>query len=139
MSVEDYGSFGERVSAFIIDYVLVIVLSFVLGFILGVRLAIEGAHQEAVSFLAYILGFVTAWLYSVFFETSTYMATPGKTMMGLKVITEEGERLSFGRATGRYFSKMFVLIACFAMFWSPKRQCAHDMMVGTLVVRSKKN
>jgi uncharacterized RDD family membrane protein YckC len=63
----------------------------------------------------------------------------GKKAMGLKVIGLSGERISFGRATGRHFAKMIsqlILMIGFLMQpFTEQKQALHDMMAGTLVIR----
>ncbi|EQD60246.1 membrane protein containing RDD domain protein, partial [mine drainage metagenome] len=53
----------------------------------------------------------------------------------------DGERIGFGRATGRYFATFLsVIILFFGYFmigWTQRKQALHDMMAGTLVVRKQ--
>ena len=53
---------------------------------------------------------------------------------------ENGERISFGRANGRYWSKIlsaFILCIGFLMAgFTKKKQGLHDIIAGTLVVKS---
>jgi uncharacterized RDD family membrane protein YckC len=61
--------------------------------------------------------------------------------LGLKVTDLQGERLSFARATGRYFGKIvssLILLVGFMMAgWTEKKQALHDIMAGTLVVKKR--
>jgi uncharacterized RDD family membrane protein YckC len=83
-------------------------------------------------------GTLIFWLYFALFESSSKRATPGKMAIGIVVTGMNGERISFGRATGRTFGKYISsLILCFGYFmagWTEKRQALHDVMAGTLVV-----
>lgn len=45
------------------------------------------------------------FVYFVYFESSTWQATPGKKWMNLKVVDFEGRRISFVRAFFRYFAR----------------------------------
>ena len=49
-----------------------------------------------------------------------------------------GNRIGFGKATGRYFGKILSGLICLVGFimaaFSEKRQALHDMMAGTLVL-----
>jgi len=51
----------------------------------------------------------------------------------------DGNRIGFGRATGRYFgtfiSGLILLIGFLMAAFTEKRQALHDMMASTLVVR----
>jgi uncharacterized RDD family membrane protein YckC len=52
----------------------------------------------------------------------------------------EGERLTFSRATGRYFAMYLSAITPFAIgywmaFWTRRRQTLHDLLARTLVLK----
>ena len=49
---------------------------------------------------------IGAWLYYAIMESSKPQATIGKMALGTKVTTLGGERIGFGRASGRYFGKI---------------------------------
>ena len=57
--------------------------------------------------------------------------------MGLIVVDDRGNPISFGRATGRYFGKivsaLILLIGFFMAAFTARKQALHDMMAGTLV------
>ena len=59
-------------------------------------------------------------------------------MLGLKVTDEFGEPIGFGRATGRFFGKLFsgllLGIGFMQIGWSARKQGLHDLMASTLVV-----
>ena len=80
-----------------------------------------------------------SWLYYVFLESGMAQATLGKGAMGLKVITTDGQRISFGQASGRYFGKILsaiiLLIGYLMMIWDGKKQTLHDKIANTLVVK----
>ncbi len=82
------------------------------------------------------------WLFYSLFESSSWQATPGKKLLQLKVTDLYGNRIGFGKATGRYFAKLlsglilgigFIMVA-----FTEKKQGLHDMMAGTLVVKDQK-
>jgi uncharacterized RDD family membrane protein YckC len=72
-------------------------------------------------------------------ESSPMQATLGKKICGLRVTDLNGERLSFGRATGRFFARIVSGIPCMIgylfPFFTEKKQALHDMIAGTLVIR----
>jgi uncharacterized RDD family membrane protein YckC len=82
---------------------------------------------------------VVVWLYFALMESSSYQATLGKMALGIKVVDMDGQRISFGRATGRFFAKYLsgiLLCVGFMMAgWTRWHQALHDILAGTLVVR----
>ena len=96
-----YGTFGERFLAALID-----------GVILLIPILILQYGGTGVSFL----GLIVQWLYYAIQESGTKQATFGKKAMGLKVTNLEGERITFGQATGRYFGKIISGIIIFIGF-----------------------
>lgn len=77
------------------------------------------------------------WLYFALME-SQKGATFGKMALGIKVTDLNGNRISFGRATGRYFGKILstsILLVGFMMAgWTQQKQALHDILSGCLVV-----
>jgi len=51
-----------------------------------------------------IFSLVINWIYFSVLESSSWQASIGKKALGLKVVDKNGDRISFGRATGRHFS-----------------------------------
>lgn len=82
---------------------------------------------------------VGSWLYCAFAESSSWRATIGKRLLGLQVVTTDGEPTSFGQATVRHFMKflsLFCLTIGFMMSgWTKRRQALHDIPCDCLVVR----
>jgi uncharacterized RDD family membrane protein YckC len=73
-------------------------------------------------------------------ESSEWQATLGKKALGLVVTDMAGNRVSFGRSTGRHFGKMLTnLIPAFIGYimagFTDKKQALHDMLAGCLVLR----
>ena len=92
------------------------------------------AHRSARFALAVIVG----WIYKAWMESSIEQATLGKKAMGLKVVGLQGDRISFARASGRYFAKLIsaiFLIGYIMAGFSKRKQALHDMIADTLVLR----
>jgi uncharacterized RDD family membrane protein YckC len=87
-----------------------------------------------------LIGLLVGWLYSALQESSETQATFGKKMMGIVVTDLDGNRISFGRATGRHFAKIpsacVLLIGYIMAAFTERKQALHDMMAGTLVVKN---
>src|SRR5947199_10802714 len=83
---------------------------------------------------------LVSWLYEAGMLSSSYQATLGKMALGLKVIDLEGRRISFARATGRHFAKVLsaimLLIGFIMAGFTERKQALHDMIAGTLVIRT---
>jgi uncharacterized RDD family membrane protein YckC len=86
-----------------------------------------------------IFSTIVKWLYFALQESSSAQATVGKRVMGLKVMNLAGQRIGFGQASGRFFSKiisgMILCIGYIMAGFTERKQALHDMIAGTLVVR----
>ena len=70
-----------------------------------------------------------------------YGRTPGKAMLGLRAISEEGISLSFGQAVVRRLTLVFsgplqLIDWAFALF-NPRRQRAVEKLARTLVIKDE--
>ena len=151
-----YAGFWLRFVAYIIDDLILGFVSFIvsLPFIGGIVFSALGMSEcsefNDSTFLgiAGIVGSVFAlilvniaagWLYYSLMESSKTQATLGKMALSLKVTDLEGNKISFGRATGRYFGKiisgMILMIGYILAGITEKKQALHDMMAGCLVIR----
>lgn len=86
-----------------------------------------------------VVAIVINWLYFALLESSAWQGTIGKKTLGLEVTDMAGRRISFARATGRYFGKiisgMILLIGFIMAGFTAQKQALHDMMAGCLVMR----
>jgi uncharacterized RDD family membrane protein YckC len=83
---------------------------------------------------------VAKWLYFAYLESGEKQATWGKQALGIYVTDLAGQRVTFGRATGRFFAKivsgLIPLGIGFVMAgFTERRQALHDMIASTLVLR----
>jgi uncharacterized RDD family membrane protein YckC len=142
-----YGGFWIRVVAAIVDGIILRVVVAPVGMIFG-GLGLAGGMMRGVPRIGLSLlgGGVTiivlifgSWLYEAFMESSSYQATLGKMIFGMKVTDLNGNRISFERATGRYFAKwlssMFLCIGYIMVGLTERKQGLHDLLAGTLVRR----
>ena len=135
-------SFGARAGAAVIDFVILQAASMILdSMFLGLLLG----NLSTTTILAATMGpllvsGVFALFYSVWLESSSWQATPGKKIMGLKVVDLHGQRIGFGSASCRNLAKGLSMLT-FGMgylmpLWSTRRQTLHDKVTGCLVIRS---
>jgi uncharacterized RDD family membrane protein YckC len=86
-----------------------------------------------------LLRTVLHWLYYSLLESSAWQGTLGKKALGLEVTDLDGNRISFGRATGRFFAKIISAIILGIGYimagFTEKKQALHDILAGTLVIR----
>ena len=133
--------FWLRFVAHFIDQILMNIVGMVLGFVVGIAsTSVQSQEMQPVAtVLAMVLGMVATWLYYAFMESSSNQATFGKMALGIVVTDLNGNRISFARATGRYFGQIvsaFTLCIGFMMCaWTERKQCLHDMMAGCLVFK----
>jgi uncharacterized RDD family membrane protein YckC len=116
-----------------------------LALIFGLLLRLAGVTDKnsplvlAVAAIIMICFFLGPWLYYALMESSKNQATVGKLALGLKVTDEKGKRISFGRASGRFFAKILssiILGIGFLMIaFTEKKQGLHDEIAGCLVVK----
>jgi len=154
-----YAGLGRRFVAFIVDFILIIILGLIavaffnqvngimyLYYIVALHapiasLTTAGTPVAALTPIVAAFGLlvvVVPWLYYAGFESSRGQATPGKVLMRLEVTDMEGNRVSFARATLRFFGKFISLIIIFIGFImigvTKKRQGLHDKIAGCLVL-----
>jgi uncharacterized RDD family membrane protein YckC len=111
---------------------------------LGIAGMMSGVPHAGLAILGggvtFILSLFGNWLYEAFMESSSYQATLGKMIFGMKVTDLYGNRISFGRATGRHFAKwlsaMILGIGYIMVGFTERKQGLHDLLAGTLVRRS---
>jgi uncharacterized RDD family membrane protein YckC len=141
-----YADFGTRFVAAFIDGLIVQATVFIVS--LAANFAViasagngpDGAGALfALQIVLQIGGQLFAWLYSALQESSDAMATVGKRAMGIRVVDLSGEKISFGRATGRYFGKiistLILLIGFLMQPFTQRKQALHDILAGCLVVK----
>ena len=156
-----YAGFWWRFLAFIIDDIILGVVNFILlvplwasmGFSVFSMSQWYDRHpvdDEAalamiaplfgVIILTSLLSIVIQWLYFAVMESSKHQGTLGKLALGIKVTDMNGDRISFGRATGRYFGKiisgMIIYIGYIMAGLTEKKQALHDMMASCLVIKT---
>ena len=154
----EYAGFWRRFVAYLIDGVIISIVWSPIQNILMTRFGIDPAMLESMSpedfsdfenievFLS-VVGLVTLlnlgmqWLYFGLMESSSKQATLGKMALGMKVTDENGDPITFARATGRYFSKilsaMLMMIGYLMAAFTERKQALHDKIAGTLVVRAR--
>jgi uncharacterized RDD family membrane protein YckC len=147
-----YAGFWLRFVAVIIDGVVlafagwVVLLPFAASFSLRALLrgrAFESPEEwialTGLLFKILIIRTVLHWLYYALLESSEWQATIGKKLLGIEVTDMIGNRISFGRASGRFFGKFVSVLILWIGFImagiTEKKQALHDILAGCLVIR----
>lgn len=136
-----FGGFWIRVGAYIIDvFVLVVPFLLISTLVLPpVKPPFTPKELLVAELLSWLLAMLLWWLYYGVLESSAWQATVGKKAVGLQVVDENSQRLSFGRASGRFFAKLIssaILCIGFLMVgWTEKKQGLHDLVATTFVTK----
>lgn len=150
-----YGGFWIRFLAHLVDHIILGAVAAPLFFVMVLPTILRIAQQAdrdqepspeliitiVSSVFVYIaLAFVGQWLYEALLTSSSWQGTIGKKILRLKVVDEAGNRIGFGRATGRFFAKilssMFFCIGFIMIGFTERKTGLHDMLAGTRVLRS---
>lgn len=135
---------GKRWLASLVDNLIVGVPGMILvfGFIALVASATGSAESSGfealAAFLPQLVVVVGQVLYGSAFESSGWHATPGKRLLGLVVVREDGAFLTFRQALGRNAAKSVGLSICGLLAFSVLIDRVHrglwDQVAGTRVV-----
>lgn len=139
-----YAGFWRRYAASLIDGMIVGLIGAVLGFPVGFLWVTQVGNDELslniLNAILYVAVFIITWFYFAVQESSEARATIGKRLMGIFVTDLQGNQISFGRATGRYFGKilsgMIFMIGYILAGFTSKKQALHDLIAGTLVIHA---
>jgi uncharacterized RDD family membrane protein YckC len=134
-----YAGFWIRLVAKFIDGLIVGLPLMIAAFALGI-FAIDPENPGATNAMASFIQlpfFVVNFAYSVFFH-GKYGATPGKMVVGIRVVRSDNNAITFGRAAGRYLGEILSGLICnigyiIAAFDDQKRSL-HDHLADTRVV-----
>ena len=144
-----YGGFWIRVGAYLIDGIILFIAQSIIFAVFGISIfgastlapGSEDALATGAGLMANLISIVMGWLYFSVLESGAWQATLGKKALGLVVTDTSGSRISFGRATGRYFGKilssLILLIGFIMVAFTERKQGLHDMIASTLVVKGE--
>ena len=128
-----YAEFWKRAVAMVIDTLVFLPLIGYVGREPTIYQEVSGTGAILALFFVALV-----WLYYAGMESSSSQATIGKMLMGIKVTDMAGHRISFARASGRFFgkalSKLIVYIGFIMAAFTEKKQGLHDIFAIALVV-----
>src|SRR5215831_15914428 len=130
-----YGGFWLRAGALVIDSIVTFALAWAAGLVIGFGLALAGVREGAMG----LVGIAAAFFYFSLMEVSECGATLGKRVFRLRVVSvAELDRISFGRAAGRYFARFISMLVLYIGYlmqpFTRRKQALHDIIAGTVVV-----
>lgn len=142
-----YAGFVTRMVAFIIDRAIVSIILFIIvwftewimnAFGINLLLFSEGGSWQIPLVLGVGIYVMVSLLYDIGFWVLAGQ-TPGKRLMGVRIVRTDGKRLKFGNALRRSIGYVISAIFFLGYLWilfDNRRQGFHDKLAGTLVVYS---
>ena len=136
-----FAGFWRRAAAMFVDGLLLFFPDAIVRTSLGLPtpFAMHTLRDDETGRLLAVLVAMTAvwWLYCALLESSHWRGTLGQQLMGVRVGDREGRRISFGRASVRYFAQWVSMVICGLGYlfnlWTPRRQTLHDMIAGCVL------
>jgi uncharacterized RDD family membrane protein YckC len=153
-NTREYAGFWLRVVAWLLDAIILCVgmsvVNFPIGLVFGLFIGATskgGDSSAAVGpmivmyVILVLMDSIIGLCYYAGFEC-TKQATPGKMALGLEVCDVNGNRITFlhsaGRNLGKFVSGLIMNVGFIMCGFTERKQCLHDMMAGTLVVKKPK-
>ncbi|MEI5134006.1 RDD family protein [Streptomyces libani] len=137
------GNRGLRLLALLIDVVLAVTVLFLVTTGVGLVVTFGDSKDNSPFYLGVLVAVALLFLYSPLL-TARCGGTLGKLLCGLSVVRlADGSPLSYGAALGRHLAHLGMrlvpvlgLLDPLACCWDRTlRQCLHDKVVGSLVIR----
>lgn len=146
----DYAGFWRRFGALLIDIILMNIISFFVGFgvglVIGVLTAVlfhgdrnmAGMATIMSALISIVCSIVLYWLYEAFLLSMSGQ-TLGKKALGIRVVTLQGNNLTFLHATGRHFARMLcgltISLGYLMTLFTERKQGLHDLVAQTVVIK----
>jgi len=145
----NYAGFWVRVMAKLIDLIILNVLVMIVAKLIGAwhePPPIENFDQlfqfldqlKVLGRIAFVIGLFYQW-----FFLKRLAATPGKLLLGIKVVRADGSPLSHGRIVGRYFAEILnqftLFLGYFVVAFDDEKRSIQDHVCDTRVVYKRKD
>ena len=138
-----YAGFWVRFAAKFVDG-LILGIPFLLVYSLAIYHAMQARRADEFGLLPLLVQFgfmFVQMVYSIVF-VGRYGATPGKMLCKLRVVTADGGRVSYGRATGRFFAEMISGMVCYIGYimvaFDGQKRGLHDHICSTRVILTER-
>ena len=135
----NYAGFWIRFAAKFVDGIITNIVTFPLGFISGLMVRGQQSPETIIVTQLIVTGISLAFTlgYNVFF-VGKYGATPGKMVFKLKIVMSDGNPVSYGRATGRFFAEILSSLICMIGYimagFDEEKRALHDRICNTRVI-----
>lgn len=150
-----YATFGQRFLAYWVDYAILFLIISGILVLLGMSplksfsaQTVEEAMKLSSQYAgpSVLISFLVGLVYNVYFWVNRQGATPGKKLLGIQIVKENGSKFGYPGAVGRTLAGALSYLTLLVLFgigylmigWTKKKQALHDMISGTLVVRTGK-
>lgn len=150
-----YAGFGIRFLAYWVDFIILFPIGLVVQQMVGNNpfaifqaqslVDVQKIQGSANSLLGIIISIPVSIAFFLIFWANYDGATPGKKLLGIKIVKENGEKLTYSTAFARYIGYMlsaatmfFFGIGYLWVIWDKKKQALHDKIAGTIVVKTDK-
>jgi uncharacterized RDD family membrane protein YckC len=134
-----YAGIGSRLAAFVIDRLIILGLLYLLTpaiTFLTDALPVQALSREMIAGLVVVLPAATGAIYNMGFWLLAGQ-TPGKRLMGVRIIRTDGRRLNLWNVVRRwigYWVSAWFLLGFLWILVDKRRMAWHDHIAGTLVV-----
>src|SRR2546429_2318812 len=136
---------GSRIAAAACDAVLLSVVYMALG--IGVaplqtRTGPPGPWSTLLAVLVVLAAFLVFWCYFLLFKALNHGRTPGKRLMGIRVVMDTGHPITFAAAAVRNLIRIvdslpFGLVGLAFVLFHPQNRRLGDIVAGTVVARDR--
>jgi uncharacterized RDD family membrane protein YckC len=145
----ELASFGRRLAAYLVDLPLMSLAQAIVAMVALVPASVvwmatggeEGAVANGAVAVVWLLIVLAGYGYFVAFEASSWQATPGKRLLGLRVARVDGRRPSVATAIGRNLARtlcgLTLGLGYLSIVWTRRKQGLHDLLAGTVVIRRR--
>src|SRR5204862_196600 len=136
---------GSRIAAAACDAVLLSVAYMALGIgvaTLQTRTAPPGTWSTLLAVLVVLAAFLVFWCYFLLFEALNHGRTPGKRLMGIRVVMDTGHPITFAAAAVRNLIRIvdalpFGMVGLAFVLFHPQNKRLGDIVAGTVVARDR--
>ncbi len=132
----EYASWGTRALGFLIDWALFALVPYIALFVIG---SVLGAISDALGALFIFLGYIVVaalFIYVLGYGVGTTGQSPGKRVMGIKIVSKEtGQVIGGGAGVGRWFAHIIDSLVCYIGWLLPlfdaEKQTIADKLLST--------